>query len=99
MNGLAHANEIFGREIFDINDWKVIGEYVYDEDGGRHQAFVTPTRDVTILDQHIKAFERIKIEESLKYSVSGLQKLWQSAGLQKVRTWSKHDEYGELIPS
>src|SRR5688572_32569077 len=58
LNGLVHANILYDEEIFHIPDWRVIGEYVYDEDGGRHQAFVSPTRDVEVLGHLIRANER-----------------------------------------
>lgn len=73
----------------------MIGEYVYDDEGGRHQAFVTPLRDVVVLGHQIKQFERIKIEQSLKYSPMGSEKLWKLAGLEEVDRWSEGDEYGE----
>jgi uncharacterized SAM-dependent methyltransferase len=72
----------------------VIGEYVYDHDGGRHQVFLAPVRDVTVLGHEIKAFERVKIEESYKYSVPGTERLWQNSGLKQVNSW-RLDDYGE----
>lgn len=93
LNGLTHANTLFPTPVFDPADWRVIGEYVYDQDGGRHQAFLAPVRDVTVLGQKIKAFERVKIEESYKYSVPGTRNLWQNSGLKQVNAW-RHDDYG-----
>lgn len=97
MNGLVHANAIFGRDIFHLPDWKVIGEYVYDNDdqGGRHQAFVTPLRDVEILGEPVKKGERIQIEQSLKYSRAGAEKLWALSGLEEMERWTYEDEHGE----
>ncbi|KAI9897777.1 hypothetical protein N3K66_007633 [Trichothecium roseum] len=96
LNGLAHANSIFKKDVFTLEDWRVIGEYVYDHpSGGRHQAFVSPTRDVVVLDQHIKANERIQIEQSQKYSPTGLANLLRGAGLAEVQAWQTYDlEYG-----
>lgn len=96
LNGLGHANEIFNKEVFHLPDWKVIGEYVYDDEGGRHQAFVMPIRDVEVLGIPIKAFERVKIEQSLKYSPVGSEKLWKLAGFEEVYRWTKGDEYGKF---
>jgi EasF-like predicted methyltransferase len=97
LNGLANANRIFNREIFHLPDWRVHGEYVYDSDeGGRHQAFVFPIRDVTVLGQRVHAFERIKIEQSIKYSELGSEKLFSLAGLEKLARWTVDNEYGEL---
>lgn len=94
LNGLRHANTIHGSEIFHLDDWKVIGEFIYDEDGGRHQAFLSPTKEVTILGTTIKQAERLKIEQSLKYSQVGGEKLWRTAGLKEVKRWRRGDDYG-----
>lgn len=97
MNGLKHANEILGSEAFNLNDWQVIGEYVYDEEGGRHQAFYSPLRDVTVLGETVKAHERVHIEQSLKYSEDGMQKLWAQAGVVETERWmTDGNEYGKL---
>ncbi len=64
-----------------MEDWKVIGEFIYDEDGGRHQAFLSPNKEVTILGTTIKQAERLKIEQSLKYSQVGGEKLWRPVTL------------------
>ncbi|KAM4058983.1 histidine-specific methyltransferase, SAM-dependent domain-containing protein [Hirsutella rhossiliensis] len=94
LNGLAHANEIYGEQVFRVDEWKVVGEYVYDRDGGRHQAFLTPLRDMTVLGAALDPHERIQIEQSLKYSKHGSDKLWKQAGLSEVACWRRGDEYG-----
>ncbi|KAL6901421.1 C-type lectin protein [Trichoderma evansii] len=94
LNGLAHANEILGDEVFNVEDWNVTGEYVYDIDGGRHQAFVSPLEISSVLGHIIKPHERIKIEQSFKYSELGIEKLWKTAGLDEITKWSHNDEYG-----
>ncbi|UNI16639.1 Ergothioneine biosynthesis protein 1 [Purpureocillium takamizusanense] len=98
LNGLAHANEIYGEKVFDVDEWVVIGEYVYDDQGGRHQAFVAPVRETTVLGSVVKARERVKIEQSLKYSKLGAEKLWKGAGLVEEAVWTRHGEYGEYTP-
>ena len=90
-----NANHIYGKDIFNIQDWRVIGEYVYDNEGGRHQAFLSPLKEVTVLGNVIKANERIKIEQSLKYSATGSSNLFRNSGLREVSTWTRGDEYGE----
>ncbi|KAF4122989.1 L-histidine Nalpha-methyltransferase / hercynylcysteine S-oxide synthase [Geosmithia morbida] len=94
LNGLSHANTIFGQEIFHLPDWTVVGEYVYDKEGGRHQAFVMPLRDVEVMGHHIPRLERIKIEQSHKYSELGSSNLFKMAGLDEVDRWTRGDEYG-----
>ena len=79
LNGLMHANKIMEKEVFQKDDWKVMGEY--DEAAGRHQAFISPVRDVMVEETLIKAGEKIRIEESYKYSLSQSNELWQRAGL------------------
>lgn len=96
LNGLTHANEILGRKEFDLDEWQVIGEYVYDNEGGRHQAFYSPIRDVVVLGETIKAHERVQVEQSLKYSKEGCRNLWRSAGMIEADRWMTTDEiYGE----
>ncbi|CAJ2513787.1 Uu.00g019060.m01.CDS01 [Anthostomella pinea] len=94
-NGLRHANEILGEQAFVLDDWEVIGEYVYDSEGGRHQAFYSPIRDTVALGETIHAHERVQIEQSLKYSKEGCVKLWALAGMIEVDRWMTEDEdYG-----
>lgn len=98
LNGLRHANGVLGSEEFKLEDWEVIGEYVYDNEGGRHQAFYSPVRDTTVLGETIKAHERIQVEQSLKYSKDGMQNLWRAAGVVESDRWMvEGDEYGELL--
>jgi len=75
----------------------VIGEYVYDDQGGRHQAFYSPTRDTVVMGDLIRSHDRIKVEESLKYSGEGAQRLWSSAGMTEIDQWTYGNEYGEWI--
>lgn len=79
LNGLVHANRLLGKNAFNLADWKVIGEY--DIDAGRHHAFVAPSKDVEVEGINIEAGEKIRIEESYKYSSEQCASLWQAAGL------------------
>lgn len=94
LNGLLHANRILGEEAFNLEDWQVIGEYVFDNGGGRHQAFYSPVRDVVVLGQTIRANERVQVEQSLKYSQVAATKLWNMAGMTTVDQWVLGQEYG-----
>ena len=78
-NGMLHANELLGKEAFKLDDWKVVGEY--DVAAGRHQAFYVPTKNVDFEGIHFEAGERVRIEESYKYSPLQQERLWQDAGL------------------
>ncbi len=79
LNGLNHANRLLEKEAFKRGDWKVIGQY--DAREGRHQAFYSPHRDVEVEGVVVKAGERIRIEESYKYSAAQVSRLWQEAGM------------------
>ena len=78
-NGLSHANELIGREIFKSCDWDVLGEY--DVAAGRHQAFCLPKKDFQFDGILFKAGERVRIENSYKYSAIQKERLWEGAGL------------------
>lgn len=95
LNGLANANSILGKEVFKLDEWRAIGEYVYDEEGGRHQAFYSPVKDVVIFGETIQAYSRIQVEQSLKYSQAEAKRLWNTANLREVDQWMLGQEYGE----
>jgi EasF-like predicted methyltransferase len=98
INGLIHANEIMGKNTFDINDWEAIGEY--DNEAGRHHAFVSPLKDVVVDGVSIPRGERIRIEESYKYSRDEILHLWEKAGLAENTVWpNARGDYGETFPS
>lgn len=96
LNGLLQANVVLGEDIFKVEDWKVIGEYVYDAEGGRHQAFYAPVRDIEVLGVKIRAGERVQVEQSLKYSSEEAQRLWSTSGLEEISKWSaSRDSYSK----
>ncbi|KIH91752.1 N-methyltransferase [Sporothrix brasiliensis 5110] len=96
LNGLINANRILGKDVFQLDDWRVIGEYVHDIDGGRHQAFYAPVRDVEVLGERIQPHERVQVEQSVKYSPAEANYLWRSAGLTETYKWQndskEHDK-------
>ncbi|KAI1116913.1 DUF323 domain protein [Nemania sp. NC0429] len=95
LNGLRHANDLLGEPAFRLEDWKVIGEYVYDHEGGRHRAFYSPVRDTVVMGELIKAHERIQVEQSFKYSKGACDRLWKSAGVLEKGRWMTDDgDYG-----
>jgi EasF-like predicted methyltransferase len=94
-NGLENANRIFGRKDFDLEKWNVIGEY--DEAAGRHHAFVFPTQDTTIDSITVKKDERVRIEESYKFSELDVSRLWKAASLVQGAKWAnKLGDYGQF---
>src|SRR2546429_2752610 len=94
LNGLLHANTIIGHEVFNLADWTVVGEY--DEEAGRHQAFYVPNRDVHFKNITMKAGEKIKVEESYKYSPQESSDLWKNAGVIKRASFGS-SEYRKLF--
>ena len=86
LNGLSQANVIIGRDVFHEKDWKVVGEY--DEEAGRHQAFYVPLKDVSFENIIIKAGEKVRIEESYKYSADERSRLWATVGLSERAHWA-----------
>jgi len=100
LNGLLHANDILGERVFELDDWRVIGEYVFDSEGGRHQAFYSPLRDIRYRDIQFKAGERIQVEQSLKFSAEEAAQLWKYSGLHEVGRWSaSSDAYSKSCRS
>jgi hypothetical protein len=73
----------------------VIGEYIFDGEGGRHQAFYSPIRNTVVMGELIRPHDRILVEQSLKYSPLEAEKLWSSAGMMEVGHW-KHRDHGEF---
>jgi len=96
IHGLRHANEIMGETVFDINDWEAIGEY--DKKAGRHHAFVAPLKDVVIDGLRIPRGERVRIEESYKYSRDEILELWEKSRLTANTVFpNSRGDYGELL--
>lgn len=55
---------------------------------------MSPITETNVLGSVIKPFERIKIEQSVKYSQIGAEKLWKMSGLEEVKHWRRGDDYG-----
>ncbi|TAQ87539.1 hypothetical protein B7494_g4128 [Chlorociboria aeruginascens] len=96
LNGLLHANAILGEQAFKLEDWSVIGEYVYDVEGGRHQAFYSPIHDISYNGIHFAAGERVQVERSLKYSPEAALELWEASGLREADRWSASSQQYNL---
>nr|POE72323.1 ergothioneine biosynthesis protein 1 [Quercus suber] len=92
MNGLRHANNLLGYEAFRDGEWEAIGEY--DEEGGRHRAFVVPTKDLTLGDVPMRKGEKVRIEESYKYNQAQSDALWTAAGVTPGTAWSNDGNHG-----
>lgn len=84
LNGLKHANRLLKTRAFDLRKWRVIDEV--DEWG--HYAFVSPTEDVLIEGVLIKRDERVRIEESFKFSGQQVLDILQHARLAVGARWA-----------
>lgn len=85
LNGLKHANRLLQTEAFNFQIWRVVGEF--DAAAGRHHAFVSPTEDTIIDGVPIKRDERIRIEESYKFSPDEVVGLFEYARLSHGTCW------------
>lgn len=94
-NGLSRANKVLGHEAFKQDDWQIIGRY--DEPTGRHEAFYSPIRDVSILGVKIAEGEQVRIEEAYKYTAAESDSLWYEAGL--IRTTAFGNSSGDYCRS
>ncbi|RAR01485.1 duf323 domain-containing protein [Stemphylium lycopersici] len=93
LNGLKHANALMGEGTFNVQDWEAIGEY--DKEAGRHHAFVAPRKDVVVDGVPVKQGERIRIEESYKYSREEAKELWELSRLVENSVWANSKgDYG-----
>lgn len=92
---MKHANELLGYGAFDLSKWEAVGEY--DEYGGKHQAFVVPKEDLQVEDVTVRKGERVRIEESYKYSQAQANELWQGSGVEEAARWNDDAAYGWSI--
>ena len=96
-NGLVHANEVLGYEAFKPSQWKVITRF--DTATGQHQAFYSPTEDVTINGVLLPKGEKLVFEEAAKYSPEERDQLWRAAGLiQNAELANSFDDYRKFSP-
>ena len=94
-NGLDYANKLLGYELSKQQDWGIVGEF--DDQQMRHQAFVSPKKDIDTQGFKFEAGERIRLENAFKYSTSRRSLLWNESGL-AVRasyTDTKDNDYNE----
>lgn len=94
-NGLVHANHILDKDVFQLQNWQIIGEY--DQSAGRHQAFYRAVQDAVVDGEYIKAGTKIRVEESYKYSSKQSGELWRTAGLvQQVCFGDSSNDYCKM---
>jgi L-histidine Nalpha-methyltransferase / hercynylcysteine S-oxide synthase len=95
LNGLRNVNKILGKEEFKEGEWDYVGEY--DAEGGRHEAWFVPLKDVTVCDINFNKGEKILVERSYKYNKREVQELWEKSGVVEAGHWSDPSKsYGFL---
>ena len=94
LNGLSHVNNLVGKRVFNLGDWKVVGRY--NSTKHCHQAFYQANTDIVIEGLVVKAGDQIRVEESYKYSGPQQNELWKRAGLiSRARYGNSRDDYRE----
>lgn len=96
-NGLAHANEVLGYEAFKPSQWQIVTHF--DPVKGQHQAFYSPTQDVSINGIRLPKGEKLVFEEATKYGPEERDQLWRTAGLiQGAELGNSSDDYRKFVP-
>ena len=94
LNGLSHVNNLMGKQVFNLADWRVIGRY--NSTKHCHQAYYQANTDVLVEDLMIRAGDQIRVEESYKYSTTQQDELWKRAGLVSRAVYgNSSDDYCE----
>ena len=88
-NGLDHANSLLGEKAFRQEDWAVEGHYSTEEN--KHEAFYVAKKDLHIRDAFIRRGEKLKFEESYKYSIEESDMMWRDAELVSVCSYGNRD--------
>ena len=97
LNGLRNANHILGQNVFDEDYWQVFGSW--NEAAGRHEAFVYPRKDVVVDGILIAAGEKVRIEESHKYSIAQTHQLFRDSMLDSKEVFgNKTNDYRKAFP-
>lgn len=93
-NGLDHANILLGHQTFKQDEWAIEGRY--DSLEHRHEAYYVALKDVQIGHILIRKGEKLKLEESHKYSELESYQLWRAAGLVPESSYFNDDRtYGQ----
>ncbi|RHZ44844.1 putative FAD monooxygenase [Aspergillus thermomutatus] len=81
-NGLVRANEIVGRDVFDLDQWDVKG--VWDAENGSHNQYYVPRSDVHLAGNRIPPGKKLLAVKSHKYDAEDRDMLCRKAGLRIV---------------
>jgi EasF-like predicted methyltransferase len=93
-NGLKHANRVLGREAFDLDKWRVVGDW--DAEKGAHNQNYCPRVNVSLEGVRIAAGRKLRAVCSHKYDAADRDALCQRAGLHVLDSWSSENDYNLL---
>ncbi|KAJ0413755.1 histidine-specific methyltransferase [Aspergillus carlsbadensis] len=93
-NGLRHANRILGHEAFDLNRWRVAGDW--DAENGVHNQSYLPRVDVSLEGVRIPAGRKLLAVRSHKYDAEDREVLCRRAGLHVLDSWPSEHDYNLL---
>ena len=97
LNGLSHANRLFGYDAFKKGEWGIVGRY--DELIGRHEAFYCPTTDISLDRISFRKGELVKLEDAYKYSKVQSDALWHAAGLSQMAAFGNQEDDYSMLPT
>ncbi|KAK5127926.1 hypothetical protein LTR85_005043 [Meristemomyces frigidus] len=89
LNALDHANDVLGYEAFNKQDWDVEGEW--DAEGGAHNQYLVPRKDVRFEDIELKKGEKVFVVHSHKYDEAEQRELWKASILREVERYLNDD--------
>ncbi|KAL3490711.1 hypothetical protein BJX62DRAFT_225699 [Aspergillus germanicus] len=93
-NGLKHANRILGHDAFDLDKWRVAGDW--DAEKGAHNQSYFPRADVSLEGVRIPAGRKLLAVRSHKYDAEDRGTLCKRAGLHVLNSWSSSNDYNLL---
>ena len=95
-NGLRQVNRLLGQELFVQDEFDIIGEF--NAEACRHQAFVSPRRDIELGGFTLARGEKIHIENAHKYPSRLLTQLWADASFTpKISLADSRGDYRETL--
>jgi tRNA-specific adenosine deaminase 2 len=100
LNGLSHADQILGAEVFDPEDWAFGGQW--SEEKSMHESFYVAKKAMTLEAGKetfsIKQGDRIRAITSGKWTKRTVAEICRKADIEMVQSWVDH-EYGEQFLS
>lgn len=91
LNALNHANDVLGYEAFNEQDWDVQGEW--DAEGGSHDQYLVPRKDIKFEDVLLKQGEKIFMVHSTKFDAADQSELWNASNLREVHRYLNSDRW------